>query len=179
MKNYDILFCDLDGTLIDKISENLGEGIWNMKFNFDVFKAIKFLNPKYIFIITNQSAIGKTYSEEEFEKKINYVEASLSGFIQYCNPSQHIIQSIYCPSVDNDDPFRKPNTGMLEYMVNNYVKDGYEKTDMLMIGDASGINGTSNIDFLCAQNFGIHYCDVNEFIKIMRKKYLFNDYERQ
>lgn len=40
MKKYDILFCDLDGTLIDKISENLGEGIWNMKFNFDVFKSI-------------------------------------------------------------------------------------------------------------------------------------------
>ena len=42
----------------------------------------------------------------------------------------------------------------------------YSKEDMLMIGDASGLKGnTSKIDIDCANNFGIHYCDINEFTK--------------
>ena len=37
---------------------------------------------------------------------------------------------------------------------------------MLMIGDASGLPGQfSNSDKKCAENFGIEYLDVSEFVK--------------
>ena len=54
MKKYEVLFCDMDGTLIETVSrETFPNGIWDMKFKFDVLDAIKNLNPKEIFIVTN------------------------------------------------------------------------------------------------------------------------------
>ena len=41
------------------------------------------------------------------------------------------------------------------------------KSDMLMIGDASGLEGQfSDTDKKTAENFGIDYLDVNEFVKL-------------
>lgn len=60
MKEYKVLFCDMDGTLIETVSgETFPKGIWDMKFKFDVLDAIKNLNPKAIFIVTNQGGIEK------------------------------------------------------------------------------------------------------------------------
>lgn len=42
MKEYKVLFCDMDGTLIETVSgETFPKGIWDMKFKFDVLDAIK------------------------------------------------------------------------------------------------------------------------------------------
>lgn len=50
MKKYKVLFCDMDGTLIETASgETFPKGIWDMKFKFDVLDVIKNLNPKVIF----------------------------------------------------------------------------------------------------------------------------------
>ena len=58
MKKYDIIFCDLDGTLIETISgETFPKGIWDMKLRFDVLDVIKKLNPEYILIVSNQGGI--------------------------------------------------------------------------------------------------------------------------
>lgn len=55
MKKYEVLFCDMDGTLIETVSrETFPKGIWDMKFKFDVLDAIKNLNPKEIFKLTNK-----------------------------------------------------------------------------------------------------------------------------
>lgn len=60
MKKYKVLFCDMDGTLIETASgETFPKGIWDMKFKFDVMDAIKNLNPEKIFIVTNQGGIEK------------------------------------------------------------------------------------------------------------------------
>ena len=60
MKEYKVLFCDMDGTLIETVSgETFPKGIWDMKFKFDVLDAIKNLNPEEIFIVTNQGGIEK------------------------------------------------------------------------------------------------------------------------
>ena len=41
-KKYKVLFCDLDGTLIDTVSGNtFPNGIWDMKFKFDVLESYK------------------------------------------------------------------------------------------------------------------------------------------
>lgn len=45
MKKYKVLFCDMDGTLIETASgETFPNGIWDMKFKFDVLDAIKYLS---------------------------------------------------------------------------------------------------------------------------------------
>lgn len=42
MKQYEVIFADLDGTLINTISgETFPKGIWDMKLNFDALDAIK------------------------------------------------------------------------------------------------------------------------------------------
>ena len=49
MKKYEIIFADLDGTLIDTISgETFPKGVWDMKIKFEVLDKIKELNPQYI-----------------------------------------------------------------------------------------------------------------------------------
>ena len=69
----------------------------------------------------------------------------------------------YCDSMDKADPRRKPNTGMLE----NFYKYACvkNKAECIMIGDASGKLGDfSDSDKKCAENFGIDYIDVRDFI---------------
>ena len=58
LKTKKIIFCDLDGTLIETISgETFPKGVWDMRITLDVLDAIKKLNPKYIFIVSNQGGI--------------------------------------------------------------------------------------------------------------------------
>ncbi len=58
MKNYKILFADLDGTLIKtKSRETFPKGIWDMEFRFEVLDAIKKMQPDYILIVSNQGGI--------------------------------------------------------------------------------------------------------------------------
>lgn len=161
MKKYKVLFCDLDGTLIDTISgETFPKGIWDMKFKFDVLDAIKNLEPEFIFIVSNQGGIESGYvKRDNFEDKIFYVCSSVE---EYCRVP-HVAFS-YSSSNNPSDEFRKPNTGMLSAC----LKTNYnEKKDCLMIGDASGLEGQfSDSDKKTAENFGIDYMDVNEFIKV-------------
>ena len=77
---------------------------------------------------------------------------------------------MYCETNDKTDIYRKPNTGMLENLIKRYV--GYDfnyiKEKSIMIGDASGKEGQfSDSDKKTAENFGIDYMDVNDFVKIL------------
>lgn len=60
---------------------------------------------------------------------------------------------------------RKPNTGMLKQLyANACVKN---KAEYIMIGDASGKPGDfSDSDKKCAENFGIDYIDVRDFLNL-------------
>lgn len=168
MKKYKVLFCDMDGTLIETASgETFPKGIWDMKFKFDVLDAIKNLNPKVIFIVTNQGGIEKGLSSELFTYvKCKYVNDSI---IDYCDINTHFM---YCGSNDRNNPMRKPNTGMFEKLSDNYIVWGNDckLKDCLMIGDASGLEGQfSDSDKKTAENFGIDYMDVSEFVNIYGK----------
>lgn len=167
MKKYKVLFCDLDGTLIETISgKTFPEGIWDMKFKFDVLDAIKKLNPKYIAIITNQGGIEKGFVNKiGFISKITFITDAIT---EYCKCDCHFN---YCISNNKDNFRRKPNTRMLEEFYHDYYGSlDFNKKDALMIGDASGLKGQfSDTDKKTAENFGIDYLDVNEFIKIYNK----------
>lgn len=82
MKKYKVLFCDMDGTLIETASgETFPKGIWDMKFKFDVLDAIKNLNPEEIFIVTNQGGIEKGLFPESFiYVKCEYVSYSITSY---------------------------------------------------------------------------------------------------
>ena len=161
MKKYKIIFCDLDGTLIDTISgETFPKGVWDMKIKFEVLDKIKELKPKFLFIVSNQGGIEKGFVNEfHFCVKLGFIVHSIE---EYCYTA---VDYYYCSSNDKDDENRKPNYGMLEAALTDYdIK--YDKSEMLMIGDASGKLGQfSDSDKKTAENFGIDYLDVEDFLK--------------
>lgn len=166
LKNKNILFCDLDGTLIETISgETFPKGIWDMKLRFDVLDAIKKLNPEYVLIASNQGGIESGFVDaRKFETKLFYIVKSIG---EYCGCECY---AMYCDTNNKSDPYRKPNTKMLETLLADYVRDDFDfiKQKFLMIGDASGKEGQfSDSDKKTAENFGIDYMDVNDFIKTL------------
>lgn len=163
MKEYNVIFADLDGTLIDTISgETFPKGIWDMKIKFDVLDAIKKLNPKCILIVSNQGGIESGFVDaHDFRRKSEYITRAIR---EYCGCECY---AMYCETNDKSDPYRKPNTGMLYSLLENHVGDdiGYIKSVSLMIGDASGKEGQfSDSDKKTAENFCIDYIDVNDFV---------------
>lgn len=166
MKNYKILFTDLDGTLIDTLTgKTFPEGVWDMKLNFVLLDCIKKLNPLAVFIVSNQGGIEKGHViRRHFNMKIDYITVAVSEYLQ-C-----YVNSFYCETNDPNDKFRKPNPGMLEhflYQVQDtlFRNENITKDDCLMIGDASGKAGQfSDSDKMTAENFGCDYMDINDFI---------------
>lgn len=168
MKKYKVLFCDLDGTLIDTVSgETFPKGVWDMKLKWEVLEAIKNLSPEYVFIVSNQGGIEKGFvNERNFQFKSEYIRRSICEFLgidlSHCDYQ-------YCP--DNDvNSYRKPNIGMLTRLCEQYIQKKNPvpnicNDDCLMIGDASGKEGQfSDSDKKTAENFGIDYMDVDDFL---------------
>lgn len=166
LKNKKVMFCDLDGTLIETISgEAFPKGIWDMKIRFDVLDTIKKLNPEYVLIVSNQGGIEKRFVDaQKFSTKLFYIVESIG---EYCGCECY---AMYCDTNNKSDPYRKPNTKMLETLLEDYVGDDVEyiKQKSLMIGDASGKEGQfSDSDKKTAENFGIDYMDVNDFVNAL------------
>lgn len=164
LKNKNIIFCDLDGTLIETISgETFPKGIWDMKLRLDVFDSIKKLNPEYILIVSNQDGIESGSADAlKFETKLSYIIRAIG---EYCDCECY---AMYCDTDNKSDSYYKLNTKMIETLLEDYV--GYDfdcfKHEMLMIGDASGKEGQfSDSDKKTAKNFGIDYMDVEDFCK--------------
>ena len=163
LKNKKVIFCDLDGTLIETISgESFPKGIWDMRIRFDVLAAIKELNPEYILIVSNQGGIESGFVDgRDFKSKFEYIARAIK---EYCGCECY---GMYCETNDKSDPYRKPNVLMLEDLLEAYVGDDFDyiKQKSLMIGDASGKDGQfSDCDKKTAENFYIDYVDVNDFI---------------
>jgi DNA 3'-phosphatase len=167
MKKYEVIFADLDGTLIDTISgETFPKGIWDMKFNFTALDVIKKIQPKCLLIVTNQGGIENGFiNEEAFEIKFEYIQKALSEYLEIP------VFGRYCRFNHRNNVYRKPNIGMvdalmLEMISRGIVKNGIPTEDILMIGDASGKEGQfSNSDKKCAENAGFDYLDISDFIE--------------
>ena len=162
MKQYKVLFADLDGTLINTFSgDTFPRGVWDMEFRFDVWDKIKELNPKYLCIVSNQGGIEKGHvNETYFIDKMEYITSSLAEY------TGSFVYYDFCTTNDKKDWYRKPNPGMLESLSESTFIEAFEKYEMLMIGDASGKEGQfSDSDKKCAKNFGIDYMDVEDFLE--------------
>lgn len=162
-QRYKVLFCDLDGTLIDTVSgDTFPRGIWDMRFRFDVLDAIKRLSPEYVFVVSNQGGIASGFlSSTSFQTKFSYVCRVISD---YCHIPK--CTGAWCESTDSSDSRRKPNSGMLWEVLRLYPETlKLTAQSFLMIGDASGLEGQfSDSDKRTASNFGIPYMDVSEFV---------------
>lgn len=163
MKKYKIIFADLDDTLIETISgDTFPKGVWDMKIKFNVLDKIKEIKPYYILVVSNQGGIEKGFVDElRFTYKINYIASCIR---EYCD-CQCLIE--YCPYNSDNHNYRKPNIGLLNKMTEFYVGDDFDyiKSVSLMIGDASGKEGQwSDTDKNTAENFGIDYIDVEDFV---------------
>ena len=168
MKKYDVIFSDLDGTLINTISgETFPKGIWDMEIRFDVLNAIKKLQPDYILIVSNQGGIESGFVDaDDFQVKLEYIGRAIR---EYCGCKCYCE---YCETNDKKDPHRKPNIAMLNHLTERYAGDDFEyiKSVSLMIGDASGKEGQfSDTDKTTAENFGIDYLDVDDFVELINK----------
>ena len=163
MKKYDVIFSDLDGTLINTISgETFPKGIWDMQIRFEVLDKIKEIKPKYLLIVSNQGGIESGFVDaKKFETKLFYIIEAIGN---YCDCECY---AMYCDTNNESDPYRKPNTKMLKTLLEDYVGYDFEcfKHEILMIGDASGKEGQfSDGDKKTAENFGIDYMDVDDFV---------------
>lgn len=164
MKKYNIIFSDFDGTLIKTISgETFPKGIWDMQIRFEVLDKIKEVKPEYLLIVSNIGCIesGFVYVDD-FRAKSEYAARAIC---EYCDCKCY---AMYCGSNNKSDLYRKPNVGMLESLLEKYVGDDFDylKSVSLMIGDASGKEGQfSDSDKKTAENFGIDYMDVDDFVK--------------
>lgn len=172
MKQYEVIFADLDGTLINTISgETFPKGIWDMKLNFDALDAIKKVNPKCLLIITNQGGIEKGFvNRRNFKSKMKYLCRSIKEYTGI------EVEYAYCTSNDKDNVYRKPNIGMIDSlmlkMINRgIIENGICTDNILMIGDASGKEGQfSDSDKRCAENAGFDYMDIADFVASLKIK---------
>lgn len=166
MKEYKVIFADLDATLIDTISgETFPKGIWDMRIKFDVLDKIKDIEPKCLLIATNQGGIEIGFvNRRNFEFKMEYICRSIH---EYTGIS---VEYSYCEKNNPTYKYRKPNTAMLDSLMHKMIKRGIVKNgigtdEMLMIGDASGKEVQfSDSDKKTAENFGIDYMDVYDFV---------------
>ena len=123
-------------------------------------------NLNSFYIVTNQDGVDIYYTKEDIETKLRTIEIFCQKYLDshYNLSNDEFIMTDYqyCDSMDKTNHRRKPNTGMLELLVKNYK--GLQKSQILMIGDASGKSGDfSDSDKKCAENFGI---DVRDFLKL-------------
>ena len=109
MKNYKILFADLDGTLIKtKTGETFPKGIWDMEFRFDVLDAIKKMQPFALLIVSNQDGVESGFvNRRNFKFKMEYIIRSIKEYTGV------FVEYSCCYSNDNNDEYHKPNTGLL------------------------------------------------------------------
>lgn len=162
-----VLFIDLDSTLIKTISgKTFPEDITDFRVQLPVLDKIieKMPNLSMFFIVSNQGGL-KTPDKRIFNYKIWAVEDICYGyFINKLNNFSYS-DSLYCCSMDKNNTYRKPNTGMLEQLYYQYKVES--KDECIMIGDASGKSGDfSDSDKRCASRFFIDYIDVRDFLEL-------------
>lgn len=164
VKEYKVGFFDLDDTLITTASgETFPAGIWDIRFKLDVLDAIKGMKLERVVIVSNQGGIGEgLVNGRSFKTKMNFVSQAVSDY------TNSICNAYYCESNKKDDPYRKPNTGMIEHFMSSHPE--YKMEDCFMVGDASGKPGDFNdTDLKTARNAGLDYFDVRDFVEKCKK----------
>lgn len=166
-KNKKVLFVDLDNTLIKTISgKTFPEDITDFRVQLPVLDKIieKMPNLEMFFIVSNQGGLKTLIDKRLFSSKIDAIEIICRSYLGSKLDKLLFIDNLYCCSMDKNNTYRKPNTGMLEQLYYQYKVESTK--DCIMIGDASGKPGDfSDSDKRCASRFYIDYVDVRDFLE--------------
>jgi D-glycero-D-manno-heptose 1,7-bisphosphate phosphatase len=135
------IFLDRDGVI--NIEKDYLYKIEDFEFIDGVFDSLKYLQSLgyKLFIITNQSGIGKGYYS-----KTNFTTLTTWMLKQFKLKNIDILQVEFCPHMPSDRcECRKPLTGMIDNIIKNHDIN-LEKS--WLIGDKSS-------DIMCAKNANI------------------------
>lgn len=153
------LFLDRDGII--NIDYGYVHQIDKFKFSKTIFTLLKYFQQEgyILFIVTNQSGIGRNYySEEKFQTLTSWM------INKFTTEGIHISKVLHCPHTpDEKCHCRKPQIGMIENIMLNYDID-FNKS--WMIGDKQ-----SDIDF--AYNAKIQHTIAISKHKIKDAEYIF------
>ena len=142
MKPHKALFLDRDGII--NIDKNYLYKIENFEFIEGIFELVSlFVNKGYlIFIVTNQSGIGRGYySVEDFTILMKWVTK------KFQENNIKIEKTLFCPHTPTDNcQCRKPRTKMIDEVLTEYTID---LNNSFMIGDKQ-----SDIDLAQNSNIG-------------------------
>lgn len=174
IKNKRILLFDFDGTLIETASGNtFATDLTDMRIKMDVVnKALDLMQEngvKVFAIVSNQGGVEAGFvSGADIEAKIEYVLRSVHDLAVKRGIRGVLYEKRLCYSNDEQNPMRKPNTGMIDDILmkcKDTVMFSQLKGCSLMVGDASGLPGQfSDSDKVCAEKAGVEYMDVITFV---------------
>ena len=157
------LFLDRDGVI--NVDNGYVHNIKNLEWTKNIFNSLKYANKKFdhIFIITNQSGIGRgLYTDKEF---INFQKKLKEIFLK---KNIYIDEVYYCPhhpihglkKYKKNCKCRKPENLMLEKAINDWFID---RKKSLMIGDNLS-------DKICAEKSNIRFAyKDNNFLKQLKE----------
>ncbi|MFA7083811.1 MAG: D-glycero-beta-D-manno-heptose 1,7-bisphosphate 7-phosphatase [Arcobacteraceae bacterium] len=132
------IFIDRDGVI--NVEKDYLYKVENFEFISGVFEALRAFQEKgyLLFIITNQSGIGRGYYKLEDFKAL-----TLWMLEEFEKENIHIAQVEYCPHAPTQQcKCRKPNTGMIDNILKKHCID---LENSWLIGDKSS-------DIECARN---------------------------
>lgn len=167
-----------DGTLIETASGNtFATDLTDMRIKMDVVnKALDLMQEngvKVFAIVSNQGGVEAGFvSGADIEAKIEYVLRSVHDLAVKRGIRGVLYEKRLCYSNDEQNPMRKPNTGMIDDILmkcKDTVMRGMNFSQLkgcsLMVGDASGLPGQfSDSDKVCAEKAGVDYIDVIQFL---------------
>lgn len=120
IKNKRILLFDFDGTLIETASGNtFATDLTDMRIKMDVVnKALDLMQEngvKVFAIVSNQGGVEAGFvSGADIEAKIEYVLRSVHDLAVKRGIRGVLYEKRLCYSNDEQNPMRKPNTGMID-----------------------------------------------------------------
>ncbi|MBO6169589.1 MAG: HAD-IIIA family hydrolase [Bacteroidales bacterium] len=132
LEGFDTLLLDRDGVINRLRPGDYVKSIDEFEWLPSVRKALCEAASKFsgIFVVTNQRGVGKgVMSRGELDKIHSWMCSSISE-------AGGRIDDVYvCTAVADDDPFRKPNTGMFDELLRNHPDVDPART--VMIGDSA------------------------------------------
>lgn len=131
MKKQRILFIDRDGTLIEEPADEQIDAFEKLKFAKGVFKNLGFIRSNLDFrfvMVSNQDGLGtSSFPEETFWPVHNFILQTLEG--EGITFDDTLIDRHF---PEDNNPCRKPGTGMLKEYINN---PEYDIEGSYVIGD--------------------------------------------